>query len=727
MLIPTLLTALAPLQAPAGDTLRALRLDPPAAAEMRLDGHLTESFWARAVPIDDLRQREPDEGAPATEVTEIRLAYDDEAIYVGVTARDSEPDQVVARILQRDRIMSGGGFGGLSGAGDDVVALILDPFQDHRNGVVLATNPNGARFDALLSDEGGQINSDWRGLWEVAATRSPEGWSAEFEIPWRTLRYPGGDAARVWGFNVTRLIPRKQEEILWRSWQRVGGGFGRVSLAGHIAGLDGLPRPGLNVEVKPYALAGLTQTRDAEARDVATDREVDVGLDLKSELRPGLVLDVTVNTDFAQVEVDDQQVNLTRFDLFFPEKRDFFLENAGIFDFGQEGFFEPPPYLMFFSRRIGIGPEGQVPILGGGRLSGRVGDQTVGLLSVVTDDVPGREKETFNVARVKRDVGGSAYLGAMLTDRRGDGPTNTVVGIDGQIYLHPTLLASGFAARSATEGEGGDGLAYELSFNFTADLYGGFFQFFTVEPDAVASAGFVTRTDVRRTQLTLRRSVRPSSLGLRRVDVRVSGQYQSTLSGRFQDVTTGISAMVPWETGDNLSVDADRGESRVDAPFTLADSLPVPAGKYRTDRWSVNGRTSSARPWRLSARASGSDFFGGDRRSWGDDATIVPTPSLALTAGFSRDHVDLPSGSFTADITSLRFTWALSTRVTTNALVQYNALTDDLIANLRFNLIHRPGSDLYVVFTEARSGEGDDDLLLQNRGMVVKLTWLARF
>jgi hypothetical protein len=708
------------------DSLSALRLDATDARTVRVDGHLSEAFWTRAATVTDFQQREPAEGSPATEITEVRVAYDERALYVGVLARDSEPERVVARLLQRDRVMSAGGFGGLSFAGDDAVALVLDSFHDHRSGVVLATNPNGAQFDALLTDEGGQINVDWRGVWDVAAVRTAEGWSAEFAIPWRTLRYRGGEGPQVFGFNVYRMIQRKKEEVLWRGWEREGGGFHRVSRAGHLIGLVDLPRPGLNVEVKPFALAGATRTRDPESGAPVSNGEFDAGLDLKSELRPGLVLDLTVNTDFAQVEVDDQQVNLTRFNLFFPEKRDFFLENGGLFEFGQPGQFEAPPYLMFFSRRVGIGPEGEVPILGGGRITGRVGGQTVGLMTVATDEATGRERELFTVARVKRDVGESNFVGAMVTDRRGDGPVNTVAGIDARVVLHPTLVFEGFAARSFTEGDGGDGGALLGSLDFTTDRWGGFAQVFQVDPDARASAGFITRTDLRRSQLFLRHRVRPALLGLRLVDFRLNGRYQTTTRGRFQDREAGFTVAPTWNAGDNLSLGFTAAEVQIDDAFRVADSLPVQPGRYDADSWSVTGGTSSARPWQLSVNLRGSSFYDGDLRALGGTVSLAASPALALQAGFTRNDVEMPSGAFVADISSLRVNWGLSTRLTANALVQYNSLTEALITNVRFNFIHRPGSDLYLVFTEAR-GVDDDLWAVDDRGLVVKLTWLARF
>ena len=297
-------------------TLQAYRL--PEGAQLDLDGRLDEAFWREALPISDFRQREPLEGVTPTERTEVRIVWDSERLYIGVLAFDSEPDRVVARTLQRDRILQAR-FGGPRFEGDDGVALILDPFDDDRNGFIFATNPNGALFDALLTDEGRQVNVDWQGVWEVAGTRTEEGWSAEFSIPFRTLRHPSD--GRAWGLNVLRSVARKQEQMLWKAWDREGGGFERVSLAGRLEGLDDLPESRLNVEAKPFVLgAGRAARPDGApsgaskgSPDLETSATGDFGLDLKSEVVPGMVLDVTLNTDFAQAEVDNQQVNLTRF------------------------------------------------------------------------------------------------------------------------------------------------------------------------------------------------------------------------------------------------------------------------------------------------------------------------------------------------------------------------------------------------------------------------------
>ncbi|HEY6546686.1 MAG TPA: DUF5916 domain-containing protein, partial [Vicinamibacteria bacterium] len=329
-----LLTSLQSSTASNGPVVHALRLPeaPPAAISVDppaivLDGRLDDAAWARAPAALGFKQREPREGAPATDDTEVRILFDAKHLYVGILARDAEPERAIGRILERDRLVEQGD-GRNRFASDDAVLLLLDPFLDRRNAFVFGTNPNGAEHDALITDERESFNTDWRAVWRVAARRVPEGWSAEFAIPFRSLRYPSD--GRGWGFNVYRMQRRKNEESLWSGWSRNEGGFHRVSRAGRIEGLTDLPRTGLNLEVKPFGLAGA----DQDEPDASTSARGDVGGDLKWEIHPGIVLDGTVNPDFSQVEADEERVNHTRFSLFFPEKREFFLENQGTFSFG---------------------------------------------------------------------------------------------------------------------------------------------------------------------------------------------------------------------------------------------------------------------------------------------------------------------------------------------------------------------------------------------------------
>ena len=702
----------------------ARRLPPGELSVLRVDGLLDETAWRDAPMASGFRQQEPFEGEPATEITEVRVLFDNATLYVGILARDRSPDEVIARILQRDKLMEVGFQQMPAFTSDDALVIVLDPFHDHRNAVVFGTNPNGAEFDALITDEGREFNVDWRGVWEVAARRTPEGWSAEFAIPFRSLRFPEA-SDEPWGFNVYRTIRRKNEEVLWSSWSRSNEGFTRVSRAGHIHGLTDLPRAGLNVELKPYVLAGAAGELDSFDR-LDTDAEIHIGLDAKYEVRPGLVLDATLNTDFAQVEVDDQEINLTRFSLFFPEKRDFFLENAGIFEMGQRGMFgQPPPFLMFFSRRIGISEDGPIPVMGGLRLTGRTGRQTVGVINVVTDAKFDEPRTNHAIARVKRDIGESSYLGAMVTDRRNTDDWNSTGGLDWSLWPTSTLNVQGFAAGTATSGGGGEGAAYRLGIDYQTDVLGITAGHLGVGPEATADLGFVTRTDIQQSDFTLRLTPRPRVLGLRRLEFQWGNTLVTGFGGGLQDWQSGLFMSPEWNTGDRMGVGIFRGFNRIDEAFDIGEGVTVPAGDYDAHQIGWFANTSRNRPIVLSSMAFLQNFFGGRVDTISNDVTASPNANLELTVGFTHNRVDVPAGAFTADLARFRVGYAFSTTLVANALVQYNRRDDELSVSVRVNFIHTPGSDLFIVFNEER-GSAASIWDVNTRAAVVKLTYLAR-
>jgi hypothetical protein len=693
---------------------------------VRVDGRLDDPVWSLAAAADGFRQREPREGEPASEATEVRVLYDDRALYVGVHAFDREPDEVIARILQRDRVIEAGFDDRAGWAGDDGVAIVLDPFHDHRNAFLFATNANGAEFDALVADESASYNADWRGVFRVAARRTEDGWTAEFEIPFRTLRYPESDGSRPWGFNVERMIRRRSEQSLWSGWSRSEGGLNRVSRAGHLNGLAGLPRSRLNLEAKPYGLAGVSRERQDDGT-APRGTQASVGFDAKWEVRPGVVLDATVHPDFAQVESDDQIVNLTRFDLYRPEKREFFLENAGIFQFGARGGFEPPPWLMFFSRQVGIvEDEGEVPVMGGVRLSGRAGRQTIGFLSILQDEGLGLPRTNFGVLRLKRDVGGTGYVGAMLTDRRTRDGGETDGGADFSLWPTTRLNVTGFAAlTSSADGRGAD-KAYRLGADYRSDRFSIQAQHLLVGPDAETGMGFVTRTDVRRTDTFAEYTMRPGAHGVRRVDVFGGGLWATRVTGEEQDGNVFAGGAVQTESGDRLLFFTEHGFTQLDEAFDLADRIPVPIGRYDVHRSTLFLTSSPSRPVGLALVASGGGEWDGRVRSLEARLRVAGGSHLDAGPTWTVSRADLPGGSFTAHVVGLRLGWAFSTRLVARAYVQYNSLDDKWITNVRVSFTHRPGSDVYVVFNDDQGEEGAPGRLV-SRGFAVKGTWLVRF
>ena len=699
--------------------LRAVRIQ--AGIAPRIDGWLSEEAWKQASAASDFRQREPVEGEPATEKTEIRVLYSDRSLFIGVTAEDREPGSVIGRILQRDQIITEGFDGSYQFGGDDIVAVLLDPFLDKRNAFVFATNPNGAEFDALITDESPLLNTDWRGLWIVAAARTPRGWSAEFEIPFRTLRYPERkEMEQSWGFNILRLIRRKNEQVLWSGWTRAGGGFHRVSAEGRLEGLAGLPRSGANLEMKPVGLLGAGW--EAGSR---VDLLSHAGLDMKLEVRPGLVLDATLNPDFAQVEADDEQVNLTRFDLFYPEKRDFFLENAGLFDFGTRGLFEPPPFLLFMSRSIGIKDEEEIPLAGGVRLTGRAGGQTVGLLNVATRAGAGEPPANHAVIRLKRDLWATNYIGVAVTDRRDRGHWNTAGGLDASFWPLRTVNVQCFAARTSTSGPGGDDSAHRLAVDYTGERFGCVAEHLVIGTEANAEMGFITRTGIRRISGNGRVTFRPRRAGLRRISLYGGGMRIASSSGVLQDKSLGTFVDLEFESGESLSLYSSDGSVRLDEAFDLGDRVPVPAGEFRMADCGAMWATSAKRPVALAGSFSDQQIFDGWMQVIEAQLALTPGQHVSLRLACTASRVRMPGGRFDSTVLSGRVVWALSTRLSFQILAQVNSLDREFLVNGRIHFIHHPGSDLFFVLNEERGGPGSS-WTFGRRDLVFKLSYLVR-
>ena len=499
--------------------LRAHRIDDD--VDMDIDGRLDESVWQDAIPISGFRQREPDEGDPATEDTEVRVLYNGRALYIGILAFDSEPDRIVARSLERDSPIGMARFG--PGGSDDAVEIILDTFHDRRNAFYFATNPKGAIVDGYITDEDFRVDRNWDAVWDVAARTTSEGWVAEFEIPLRTIRFYGSSEPQTWGFNVQRVIARKVEQSLWTSWSRDNEGLNRISRAGELVDLDSLPASP-SFQLKPYILGESGQNYETRP-DGGYSFDGHVGLDAKYTLISGLVLDLTVNTDFAQVEADEEQIDLTRFSLFFPEKREFFLENAGIFQFGAGGFFRAPDILLFFSRRIGIEDNLIVPMIAGARMSGRTGKQTIGFLNVLTgrDGALDAPLTNFAVGRVKRDIGQRSYLGAIATGRVEEGGRRNVTGgIDWNFWLTQNMVLEGFVAGVTENRPSFNDYAAQVTLDYTGDVIGWRVGHIDIGPDMLPGIGFVRRTNIAETSGSLRVTPRPQVRGLRKIDIRNS-------------------------------------------------------------------------------------------------------------------------------------------------------------------------------------------------------------
>jgi uncharacterized protein DUF5916/cellulose/xylan binding protein with CBM9 domain len=671
----------------------------PASGRIRLDGRLDDPAWARADSLTDFRQREPLVGEPATERTVVKVLRDDRALYVAVRSYDREPRRIRAAQLRRDADL----------ASDDNVQLLIDSFHDRRGAFVFGTNPNGARWDAQLTDLD-NLNADWNGIWDVAVTRDSGGWTAEFRIPFRTLRFRRQPDLRF-GFNVRRFIRRKNEQDLWRAWGRAEGLY-QLLRAGELSDMGDVSRA-RDVELYPYILTrAIAATHDSSgARLGAGFLGAKGGLDAKVALARALTADVTAATDFAQVEADEQVINLTRFPFFFPEKRQFFLESSGLFDFGSSGRTQ-----AFYSRRIGLDTAGNAePIDAGSRLYGRVGPWRLGLLDVETGQAGAAHNEA--VVRVQHDLLDRSYVGVIGTLRsaRGSAPAGTAgFDIDLPLIVHGQNLEPKFwIAGTRTPGVGGTPLAWRLSADNPNDLFDNFVSLYRIDAGFDPALGFVRRTGIWETTGHVDFMPRPHALGIRQLDFTVPIPSWDIIAnergsvGRTGDWQT---ASFEWrvfggdrDNGDHFEINYQR---ELDAPpdtFALFRGVNVPPGRYWWSRYELQYEMAEAHPLSFAAFVNWGQFYGGRSAdvelhgAWRGGGHAILGASLARTAA------RLPAGGFTAVQASGRFEYDFNPRSTLLGFVQYTNEERRLDFNIRFHWIPVIGDDVFVVWNSGYS------------------------
>ncbi len=691
-----------------------------------LDGEVRDDpAWAASHVIEGFWQTEPFEGRPASERTEVRVIYTKNTLYVGVICYDREPDRIIVSDSRRDASLDE----------TDSFRFILDTFLDGQNGFVFGTNPAGIEYDAQVSNEGqggfgagrqqggsgGGFNINWDGSWEVRSRTDAQGWSAEFAIPFRTLRFPSGQR-QTWGVNFQRTIRRRNENAFWVRLPRQFN-LNRLSLAGRLTGLE-VPVP-RNLKVMPYALG--QASRDFEETPAHTRTDGDLGVDLKYSLNSGLTLDATVNTDFAQVEVDEQQVNLDRFSLFFPEKRPFFLENAGLFSVGETGEVE-----LFFSRRIGIGEGGSaVPILGGMRLTGDLGGMKVGLLEMQTRSVGEvLPANNFAVARMQKELPNRSALGVLFTNRTGvgryaaDNDYNRVLAVDGRLGLGAYTLLSGFGARSFTPGFDHNPYAWRLEARYDSEswlLQGSFTE---VREDFNPEVGFLRRTGYRKPSVLVFHRYRPGGfLGLQELRPHASYRGFWGIDGFQETGFLHIDNHWEWRHGYELHTGVNFTREGVREPFSLVEGVVVPAGTYDHQEAQLVGITDQGKWISLNVRATIGGFFGGDRVAIDPTLRMRAGETLTTEMSLGRNVIRLPGGSFTTNLFRVRVSYSFTPRVFLQSLVQYNDQAEIFSVNVRFGWLRAANTGLFLVFNQSN---GTDRLLNEPllRGLTVKYTHL---
>ena len=716
-------------------TMAATRVD----QAPTVDGDLSDRAWQESEVGTNFMQHEPLDGVPATEQTELRVVFTDSTIYFGITALDANPDAIIAKEMERDsRIFQ-----------DDSILLLLDTFHDQRNAYAFETNLNGARADTLVTDEGRDLNLEWDGIWSVASRRTAFGWVAEIAIPISTLRFD--PAAPAWGFNVQRYIAHKREMTHWSGLPRevsVLGQVGsqiqpvhRISMAGELTGLTGLAQSA-QLQIKPFAIGDVSEDPRLEA-DPITDG--DGGLDLKWGVTRSLALDLTYNTDFAEVEVDEQQTNLTRFSLYFPEKRDFFLENAGIFDFGppHREFFRPPVLKAFFSRRVGLDDGQQVPIDWGARLTGRLGGWNIGVLRVATAGIDRDDgnlpANAFTVARLKRNLGRRSTIGAIVTEAAPENEdANRVVGLD--FNYKPTTkfgvggfwTGSGLSEDPEDTGVGASADTGEAAYGVNVDYQG---RALTMSMDAEEieenyqpAAGFLLRKNVRHLNPRFQWLPRIERGLVRSWFTEVRYDYYETLdegeleSGRFEISPLGMR----MTTEDRWRLAYVGEEENLVEPFEIASGIVIPAGRYEFDGLELAMFSNQSRLLGVRGLFGWGDFYDGTRTSVRLTFGVRASKHVQTESLWVYNDVELPQGAFDIGLFSQRVDFTFTPNLRLNTIVQYNDDTEDLGLNVRLHWIYKPGSDLFVVYNENWM-EGDlRQRLSTHRQIAVKFTYLIQ-
>jgi len=660
---------------------------------VQLDGRLDESFWDTADSISEFRQREPDEGAPCTERTVLKVARDREALYVGVHAYDSDIHGVHATQLRRDADLDV----------DDYVMLLIDSFHDRRSGFVFRTNPNGAMWDAQFNGLD-DANENWNGIWDVAVTRDSTGWTAEFRIPFRTLRFRRKRAG-TFGFNAQRFIRRKNEVALWRGWGRTEGIY-RLLYEGEVNGFDDLRR-GRDLEIKPYALGRATATdHDALGNSLQSGgADGKAGVDAKLAITPTVTADLTVNTDFAQVEVDEQVINLTRLPTFFPEKREFFLESSSVFDFATPTRVQP-----FYSRRIGLSDSGQVvPILAGGRVYGKVGPWALGMLDVQTGE---DDRANDLVVRVKHDLLDRSYVGGIATQRIPVGKrAERTAGLDvdlplvvGGLNIEPSFWIMG----SQAPGISGFPIAWRYGTDFPNDLFDNFISLYRIDSGFTPTLGFVQRTGIWETTSHIDFMPRPHVLGIRQLDLLFPIPSWDIIANESGSIFRSRDWQTAWFEWRPLGGDFQSGahfeiniQRFFDAPadtFAIFRGATVPPDRYWWTRGELQYQMSSSHPLSLGSLLSWGNFYGGKNTELDLQADWRGGGHVILGATVSRSRVTLPSAQFTATLVTGRIEYAFNTRASFLGFAQYDNEDQRVDFNLRFHWIPRIGDDLFVVW-----------------------------
>jgi len=669
---------------------------------LTLDGNLNESAWKQAAPATGFIQTEPREGAPPTEQTEVRVLYDDQNLYFGIWCYDKNPDKIVANQMRRDAELRN----------DDYFEVIIDTFHDHRNAFYFATNSLGAQLDSVIRDEGANINRNWDGIWSVRAQRNKQGWFAEMAIPFYTLRFKAGQV-QTWGINFGRHIARNKEESYWTPVLRDYGFFGKLKISyhGHLTGLKGV-RQSKRLQLMPYTVGGGKQEDETQPfRGTGY-----VGLDMKYRLASDLTADITVNTDFAQVESDEERFNLTRFDLFFPEKREFFLEGADIFRFGErwrEYEREGPSTLLFFSRTIGLSADGrEIPVLGGLKVTGKTGRYTLGILDMLTDRLSYVEegvpvdiqRTNFSVVRIKRDIFEKSGIGLIALSKDSlSNPSsvyNRSAGFDFNLSFGQGFQALGFLSKTFSSGLKGKDWAGHLNLIWEDDFWSSDISYTDIGYNFNPEMGFVQRYDIRKFRWNAGIGPRPGILGLRQIFLSNNFSYYENHAGQLQSRYETVSVWNLFQNGSTIFFGYTQNFEFLTEGFEIIEGVLIPAGKYRFNNFFGFFHTDETKRIAFHGGVDYGDFYSGRILGLSSSGTFKMSKNFNLEFSYSSDRFNLPieGGKFTTNIAGTRLIYSFTPNLFAKAYVQWNDTEKRFRSNFLIRWIYKPGANIYFIY-----------------------------
>ena len=700
---------------------------------IEIDGDLTEDDWQHAESIDEFVQIEPYEGEISSQPMEVRILYDTENIYFGFTCFDSEISKLVANEMRRDsRDLHE----------NDTVFLILDTYDDKRSGFFFRVNALGAIQDRAVTNSGDTLNRDWDAVVECKSKINDTYWTSELSIPFSQLRFKQSDQI-VWGMNTGRELARNQEEVIWVPVPASYGGMAKYRTAnlGRLVGISDVA-PSRNLEVLPYVLPGVTQINENDA-GLETDGKFKMGVDVKYGITSNLTADVTYNTDFAQVEADEEQVNLTRFSLFFPEKRPFFLEGAGLFDFGipRSSYRRPPPMLLFYSRRIGLAEGNAIPIIFGGKASGKVGSYGVGFLNVLTDefhdanteddplDVP---RTNYSVMRITKDVASGSRIGMIAVNKDEIGDYNRAGGFDFEYRPNDSMDVRGMWSRTFEPGLSGQNNAWYLGSNWRSNRFRLEGSYTDIAEDFNPAVGYVRRTGIRHFRGEARWVPMPQRFGIRQIWTGPEVNYILNHNNELEEWNISYTNWFEFDTGDYILFNGKRTFEHLNDVFDFRDGVEIPIGDYSSNSYQVRLSSSDSRPISTTLGGGIEDFYNGEVRRAYIQTTFKPNGHLSLSAQYQFNQVvDLPEMYFTdgdprpvyVNLFRGRVDYSFTTGLFAKLFAQWNTDANVMSTNFLINYIYRSGSDFYFVFNQTYDTNGTTRSRLLDSTVVAKMTY----